>query len=87
MEGHAQTMTFPAIAKDPRTADIHKEMVGADGKPVVCDDVWIADSYGDFSGNPIGKKSGKLTAGFPQGSGKNTTDRGSSARPIATVAS
>lgn len=64
MEGHAQISTFPAIAKDPKTADIYKEMVGADGKPVVCDQVWIADSYGDFSGNPVGKKSGKLTAGF-----------------------
>ena len=39
-------------------------MVGNDGKPVVCEDVWIAYSFGDFSGNPIGKKSGKLTAGF-----------------------
>lgn len=64
MEGHAQTSTFPAIAKDPKTADLYKKMVGADGKPVVCDQVWIADSYGDFSGNPIGKKSGRLTAGF-----------------------
>ena len=64
MEGHAQTRTFPAIAKDPKTAELHKQMVGADGKPVVCDDVWIAYSYGDFSGNPVGKKSGKLTAGF-----------------------
>ncbi len=64
MEGHAQTRTFPAIAKDPKTADLYKEMVDADGKPVVCDDVWIAYSYGDFSGNPVGKKSGKLTAGF-----------------------
>lgn len=64
MEGHAQTKTFPAIAKDPKTADIYKEMVGADGKPVVCDDVYIAYSYGDFPGNPVGKKSGKLTAGY-----------------------
>ncbi|OYV05105.1 MAG: hypothetical protein CFE26_13340 [Verrucomicrobiales bacterium VVV1] len=64
MEGHAQTMTFPAVAKDPKTSDLYKAMVGADGKPVVCDDVWIAYSYGDFSGNPVGKKSGKLTAGF-----------------------
>lgn len=64
MEGHAQTRTFPAIEKDPATAGLYKDMVGADGKPVVCDDVWIAYSYGDFSGNPVGKKSGKLTAGF-----------------------
>lgn len=26
MEGHAQTMTFPAIAKDPETADIHQRI-------------------------------------------------------------
>ena len=34
MEGHAQTKTFPAVAKDPETADIHRKMVDADGKPV-----------------------------------------------------
>jgi alpha-galactosidase len=64
MEGHAQTRTFPAISKDPKTADLYKEIVDSDGKPVVCDDVWISFSYGDFSGNPVGKKSGKLTTGF-----------------------
>jgi hypothetical protein len=64
MEGHAQTRTFPAIAKDPATADLYKKMVDAEGKPVVCEDVWIAYSYGDFSGNPVGKRSGQLTAGF-----------------------
>ncbi len=64
MEGHAQTLTFPAIARDPKTADLYQEMVDADGNPVVCDDVWIAYSYGDFGGNPVGKRSGKLTAGF-----------------------
>ena len=64
MEGHAQTRTFPAIAKDPATAELYKKMVDAEGKPVVCDDVWIAYSYGDFSGNPVGKRSGQLTAGF-----------------------
>jgi alpha-galactosidase len=64
MEGHAQTMTFPAIAKDPKTVGLYKEMVGSDGKPVVCDDVWISYAYGDFGGNPIGRKAGKLTAGW-----------------------
>ena len=64
MEGHAQTRTFPAIARDPKTADIYKAMVDPEGKPAVCEDVWIAYSYGDFSGNPIGKRAGKLTAGF-----------------------
>lgn len=64
MEGHAQTSTFPAIDKDPKTADLHKKMVGSDGEPVVLDDVWIAYSYGNFSGDPVGKRSGKLTAGY-----------------------
>ena len=63
MEGHAQTMTFPAIAKDPKTADLYKQMVTADGKPVVCDDVWIAYSYGDFSGNPVGKPVTRMPPG------------------------
>ena len=27
MEGHAQTRTFPAVAKDPKTADLYKKMV------------------------------------------------------------
>ena len=64
MEGHAQTRTFPAIARDPKTADLYKKMVDAEGKPVVCDNVWISYAYGDFSGNPVGRRSGKLTAGF-----------------------
>jgi len=64
MEGHAQTKTFPAVAKDPKTVDMYKDMVDADGKPVVCDDVWIAYSFGDFSGNPVGTKAGKLTSGW-----------------------
>lgn len=64
MEGHAQTKTFPAIAKDPKTADIYKEMVDAEGKPIVCEDVYISYSYGNFAGDAVGKKHGKLTAGY-----------------------
>ncbi len=64
MEGHAQTSTFPAVAKDPKTADLHKQMVEADGKPVVCKDVWISYAYGDFGGEPVGRKAGQLTAGW-----------------------
>jgi len=64
MEGHAMITTFPVIAKDPKTADLYKDMVDASGKPVVCENVYIAYTYGDFSGNPVGKKSGKLTAGW-----------------------
>lgn len=64
MEGHAETYTFPAIAKDPKTADLYKKMVDATGKPVVCKDVWISYAYGDFGGNPIGRKAGNLSAGW-----------------------
>jgi hypothetical protein len=64
MEGHAESYTFPAIAKDPKTADLYKQMVDAEGKPVVCKDVWISYAYGDFPGNPVGRKAGNLTAGW-----------------------
>jgi len=64
MEGHAQTSTFPAVADDPKTAHLSKDMVDADGKPVLCKDVWISYAYGDFGGNPIGRKAGRLTAGW-----------------------
>jgi hypothetical protein len=74
MEGHAQVSTFAAIPKDPKTADMYKDMVDAAGKPVVCDKVWISYAYGDFGGNPTGRKAGKLTAGWGSqhhvGSGK-----------------
>jgi alpha-galactosidase len=64
MEGHAESYTFPYIAKDPKTADLYKQMVDADGKPVICKDVWISYAYGDFGGNPIGRKAGNLSAGW-----------------------
>jgi Carbohydrate esterase, sialic acid-specific acetylesterase len=64
MEGHAMTRTFPAIAKDPKTADLYKDMVDKDGKPVVCENVWIAYSYGGPGGEPGGTKAGKLSAGW-----------------------
>lgn len=64
MEGHAQISTFPAVAKDPATAALYKQMVDADHKPVVCKDVWISYAYGDFGGEPIGRKAGNLSAGW-----------------------
>lgn len=74
MEGHAQVSTFAVIPKDPKTADLYKDMVDSEGKPVVCDNVWISYTYGDFGGNPTGRKAGKLTAGWGSqhhvGSGK-----------------
>ncbi|HEX5790439.1 MAG TPA: sialate O-acetylesterase, partial [Luteolibacter sp.] len=64
MEGHAQITTFPAIAKDPATAELYKQMVDAQGKPVTCKDVWISYAFGDFGGEPVGRKAGNLSAGW-----------------------
>ena len=62
MEGHAQVRTFDVMGKDPVTAPILKEMLTADGKPRVCDNVWI--SYYTGGGDNLGEGFGKLTAGY-----------------------
>lgn len=65
MQGHAHVSTFDSMADDPKTAALLKEMRGPDGKPKVCDRVWISsvgclgDAYTDLR-----EKHGKLTAGF-----------------------
>ena len=61
MEGHAKIDTFDYIGDDPATAPILKEMRGPDGKPRVCDNVWISYLTG---GKENGEGIGKLTAGF-----------------------
>ncbi len=62
MEGHARVETFDYIGDDPATAPLLKRMRGADGKPVVCEDVWI--SYFTGNGESNGEGFGKLTAGY-----------------------
>lgn len=62
MEGHARIETFDYIGDDPATAPLLKQMRGADGKPVVCDHVWI--SYYTGMGDSNGEGFGKLTAGY-----------------------
>jgi alpha-galactosidase len=65
MQGHASVATFDALAEDPKTASLLEEMRTPDGKPRVCDKVWISsigclgDAYTDLN-----EKTGKLTAGF-----------------------
>jgi hypothetical protein len=65
MQGHARISTFDSLAHDPKTASLLKEMRDKDGKPKVCDQVWITsvgclgDAYSDLR-----EKTGKLTAGF-----------------------
>jgi len=65
MQGHANKWTFDSMADDPKTAPILKEMRDADGKPRVCEKVWISQvgCAGDGYKDVIEQK-GKLTAGF-----------------------
>lgn len=61
MQGHAKIRTIDYIGEDPATAPIYKEMVGADGKPVVCDHAWLSYLTGDKSNF---EATGKMTAGY-----------------------
>ena len=62
MEGHARVETFDYLGDDPATAPLLQQMRGADGKPSVCDHVWI--SYFTGNGENNGEGFGKLTAGY-----------------------
>ena len=42
MQGHADLSTFDYVGKDPLTAPILAAMRDAEGKPRVCDKVWIS---------------------------------------------
>jgi alpha-galactosidase len=65
MQGHASVTTFNSLADDPKTAPLLMEMRDKDGKPRVCDKVWITsvgcqgDAYSDLT-----EVKGKLTVGF-----------------------
>lgn len=65
MQGHASVSTFDSMADDPKTAPLLQQMRGTDGKPHVCEKVWISsigclgDAYSDLT-----EAKGKLTAGF-----------------------
>lgn len=62
MQGHVNVSTFDSLADDPKTAPILKEMRDADGKPRVCEKVWIS-SIG-CAGDDTTEQKGKVTAGF-----------------------
>ncbi len=76
MEGHAKIETFDYIGDDPATVSLLKEMRGADGKPAVCDHVWISYLTGKFDGSANGEGIGKLTAGFGARGANPTQDGG-----------
>ena len=62
MQGHVNVSTFDSMADDPKTAPLLKDMRDADGKPRVCQRVWIS-SIG-CAGDDTTEQKGKLTAGF-----------------------
>ena len=65
MQGHADTATFDYIGKDPLTAPILAAMRDAEGKPRVCDKVWISSlGCGGNQYSDMLVKTGTLTAGF-----------------------
>jgi len=80
MEGHAKVTTFDYLGDDPATAPLLQEMVGADGDPRVCDDVWISYLTGSRDGN--GEGFGRLTAGY--GSRRNPSEDGGKIGPEFT---
>jgi hypothetical protein len=80
MEGHAKIETFDYIGDDPATAPLLKQMRNTDGKPRVCDNVWI--SYFTGSGDNNGEGFGKLTAGY--GSRRNPMEDGGKIGPEFT---
>ena len=59
MQGHAKISTFEHIGMDRATQPMLQEMLGADGKPKVCERVWISSI-----GCADSEQTGKLTAGF-----------------------
>lgn len=61
-QGHAKISTFEHIGMDPATKPLLDLMTGADGKPKVCERVWIS-SIG-CAGDDTTEQAGKLTAGF-----------------------
>jgi hypothetical protein len=80
MEGHARVETFDYIGDDPATAPLLKKMRDPDGKPHVCDHVWI--SYFTGVGDANGEGHGKLTAGY--GSRSNPQEDGGNIGPEFT---
>ena len=80
MEGHAKVETFDYLGDDPATAPLLKQMRGADGRPRVCDHVWI--SYLTGMGDNNGEGTGKLTAGF--GARRNPAEDGGKIGPEFT---
>ncbi|MBX3734481.1 MAG: hypothetical protein KF791_18040 [Verrucomicrobiae bacterium] len=64
MEGHARVETFDYLGDDPTTAPLLRLMRGPEGRPAVCEGVWISYFTGYYDGSANGEGLGKLTAGY-----------------------
>ncbi|GEM_PF-118412 len=62
MEGHAKIETFDYLGDDRATAPLLAMMRDADGRPAICDHVWISYLTGGRNGS--GESFGRLTAGY-----------------------
>jgi alpha-galactosidase len=62
MQGHAKITTIEHIGMDPATKPLLDLMTSPDGKPKVCESVWIS-SIG-CAGDDTTEQTGMLTAGF-----------------------
>lgn len=82
MEGPASIKTFDYIGDDPATAPLLKRMLGPDGKPRVCDHVWISYLTGFGEKNFV--LNGKLTAGYGSMWGLDPTKPGDKIGPEFT---
>ena len=80
MEGPAQIKTFDYIGDDPKTAPMLKDMLGPDGKAVVCDHAWL--SY--LTGDPPFEVTGKMTAGYGSLAGLDRSKPGDKIGPEFT---
>lgn len=59
MQGHAHVRTIDVLRLDPQTLPMFGDMVDANGKPRVCENVWISSI-----GSSPDEKFGRLAAGF-----------------------
>ena len=82
MEGQARIGTFDYIGDDPKTAPMLKDMRGPDGKPRVCERVWISYLTGSPERGMLGEGFGKLTAGY--GARSNPKENGGKIGPEFT---
>jgi Carbohydrate esterase, sialic acid-specific acetylesterase len=62
MQGHAKVSTFEHVGMDPATRPMLADMLGPDGKPKVCERVWISSLGCGY--DPMQEQVGQLTAGF-----------------------